>query len=250
MSSRMIRGFRGVVNRGPLLAVASVVALVRLTIPVEAAAQAPATTTPLPTRDVAAYVGHLDVSRTPDADPYYYPSRLRTVLGTAGAGFYWTEHVKTEIEVGRTSEGRTSGSRAVSVPGVPAGYRIYTVNQTITTLLSVSQSYQFFHNAWFHPFVTAGADVGWERVRVQIPEQRYYPPPVFGPTGTAPQTLPSIPIPAGPDEVEHRVTTRLFGGAGFKAYLSQRAFFRTDLRIGAMSEMRAGHFRVGFGVDF
>lgn len=223
------------------------VSLLVLTGP--ARAQPPPAASVVKARDAAVYVGLFDVTRRRE-DPYVYDTRFGTVLGTLGAGYYWTDHVKTEIEVGLTSEGDTRGSRPVDVAGVPAGFRLYTRNATTTRLVSLAQNFQFFHNQWFHPFVSAGVDLAWERTRVEIPEQRYYPPPIYGPVGTPPQSQPPVLVPARPTEVNRRLIARPFGGTGFKAYVTHHGFFRADMRIGSGGRTWTGVYRVGFGVDF
>jgi hypothetical protein len=56
-----------------------------------------------------------------------------------------------------------------------------------------------------------------------------------------------------PAHLEGPVTdyvARPFVGAGFKAYMTRRAFFRGDLRVGFKNEIDETLLRFGFGVDF
>lgn len=247
----MIRGFHGLVNRRPAAEASAVACILTaaLLAPAPTAAQSAPPPVALKTRDVGAYVGHFNIVRRQDV-PYYYDRGRDTVLGTLGVGYYWTEHVKTEFEVGRTSAADSSEPLLIEHPGVPPGYRIYTNNRTTATVVTVAQSYQFFHNQWFHPFLTAGVDVAFERTRIEIPQQVYYPPPIYGPLGTPPRSLPPVVVPGRPAEITRQVAPRAFGGAGFKAYFTERAFFRTDFRIGAGRGGRTVVGRLGFGVDF
>lgn len=40
------------------------------------------------------------------------------------------------------------------------------------------------------------------------------------------------------------------GGAGFKAYFTERAFFRTDLKLSARDGVEQLVWKVGVGIDF
>jgi outer membrane protein with beta-barrel domain len=246
----MIRGFMGVVNRDraacPAVPLLLVAALAAGATPVFAGQSGPAPAVSLPRFDAAFHLGRSHVRE--DGDEFRYERGYGVADGTASAGFYWTEHVKTDVEVTWASEGDLTGSTTADVPGVPADFRLYTRNRYRTRTLSIGQSYQFFHNAWFHPFVTAGAALGWQRERVEVPEQRYYPATVFTP-GVPAERIPVV-IPARPIETSSRIVRQAFAGAGLKAYITPRAFFRSDLRFAVGSDGRTNTIRFGFGLDF
>jgi hypothetical protein len=250
----MIRGIGGLVNRStrPTASAAIAVVTVWLLAPNAAGAQGTAPPpTPLKTYDLTAYIGNYNTGDERQQDPFYgyYERRLNRALGSAGFGFYWTEHVKTEVELGTTNTAETSGYRLVDVPGFP-GARAYTREEVRATVLTVAQSYQFFHNAWFHPFLTAGVDVGWERTRSEQPSQPYYPPIIFTPGPVTPTPPRPVQLPAGPTQDSSEVTARAFGGGGFKAYFTRSAFFRADFRVGGGGDGSSKHARIGFGFDF
>jgi hypothetical protein len=199
--------------------------------------------------DAGAFIGHFHAGLPRDEEFFYDISR-DAVLGTVAGGFYWTEHIKTDIEWGRTSEIYSTGAIAVDRPDVPSYFRLYTRNETTTNVVSLAQSYQFFHNAWFHPYLTGGVDLLWDHTDIEVPEQRFSPSAVFGPGGVIIQPAPPpIVFPAQPDKTIREFSAHAFGGGGFKAYFTPRAFFRTDLRIG-IGERSPVVARVGFGADF
>jgi len=102
--------------------------------------------------------------------------------------------------------------------------------------------YQFLDNQWVHPFVGAGLEVARERhVAESLPSsvQRL-------PTTALPLTL--RPVPAI-DNVSYSVRPVVTGG--FKFYVSQRAFVRTEVRTSFSTDRPlAIQWRGGVGIDF
>ncbi len=157
----------------------------------------------------------------------------------AGAGWYWTEHHKTEIEAAATSSIR---HRVYATPLVDELRAVTTSVFTLTLRrVAVGQQYQFRHNAVFHPYVGAGVDLTWERVL-----QHDDAVSVFEQNAREPRELrPAVTI--GPRTT---LLARPYADLGFKAYLSPRAFFRAGARVlvhGGVSEVL---LRCGLGVDF
>ena len=86
----------------------------------------------------------------------------RSVYAGAGFGWYWTDHWKTEIEAGISSSAELNVYTSAVIDRRPT-----TVNSTYefgTRRLAIGQHYQFFRNAWFHPFAGAGLDLTWEQI--------------------------------------------------------------------------------------
>jgi hypothetical protein len=159
--------------------------------------------------------------------------------GGAGAGWYWTDHLKTQVDVGAGTKGRQYRYAPIFINGQPTGSssRLEVRQQS----LAVSQQYQFFRNQWFHPHLGAGVDIARETTR-----EEYSPLFVFDPvTRTSRQHLP--PRIEGP---EHRTIARPFAEAGFKAYMTRRAFFTADTRLMYRKGLDEVLFRLGFGIDF
>jgi hypothetical protein len=141
--------------------------------------------------------------------------------GGATAGFYLTPNVKAELQTLFTHRARLSGYTLVPVPVQSFPAYQPEEHQFTAAAVSAGVAYQFGTNQWFHPFVAGGVDVMRERHEAQrpavtIPGRGFGEPPVI--------------IPAGPaiDRVDW--SARPFAGAGFKLYMTERAFIRSELR--------------------
>ena len=159
--------------------------------------------------------------------------------GAAGVGWYWTDNLKTQVDFGGGTKAEqyrysyvTTGTRSTSTSS-----RVRVQQQSV----AVGQQYQFFRNQWFHPHVGAGIDIARETTR-----ETFQPTFVYDSAArTSTQIQP--PRDVGPD---HRTIARPFAEAGFKAYMTTRAFFTADSRIKFRGGMDEVLFRLGFGVDF
>lgn len=156
-------------------------------------------------------------------------------------GYYRTPNLKFEVDIGTTGRGSVHVFEVIEIPGLPYGQYRGREHHVRSTSLALGGTYQFFENRWFHPFVSGGAIVAHETewaggsepfVAYRGPQDRVVLPP----------------LPALSESSTH---VRPFGDVGFKAYLSERAFFRTDLRVSASTRDRASIvWRAGFGRDF
>lgn len=154
-------------------------------------------------------------------------------------GFYWTPHVKLELDAATTSEGEAVAFESIAIPGQI--YPFYRSRQyrLRSTGLSGGVAYQFLENRWFHPFLGAGFDLVRRRVDADPTQQG--PPP----------RSPAPPIPDLPGSTTVSYTGRPFVGGGFKVYGSERVFFRTDVRFTLSSEgAKSVVWRAGAGFDF
>jgi hypothetical protein len=163
----------------------------------------------------------------------------RGAYGGAVFGWHWTDHHKTEIEAGVSDRVRFwtyDTYRADGLIGSAGAEYVFR-----TRRIGVAQQYQFFRNAWFHPHVAAGADLNWETTSGRIdPVIAYGPAP-----GGAREIRPGQVI-----DRDTRLHVRPFVEAGFKSYLTPRAFFRSDLRMFARRGVDEVQVRFGLGVDF
>jgi hypothetical protein len=201
---------------------------------VPARAQAPPE---MPKADLFGSLGWLN-GHKPDLAPYndWYN---RSLLSSATVGWYWTEHLKSEVEVAASTPADLYANREVTIDGRRTfASSEYTFS---TRRITLSQQYQFGRNAWFHPHLAAGLDLAWERVRQTDEEIYLY-------DSRLQQSRIVRRPPADPDRTDFR--SRPFAAAGFKAYMTPRAFFRTDLRFVAGSRLDDVLLRFGFGVDF
>lgn len=213
--------------------------LLSLAAPVARAQTAPPPPSPIARTDVSVMLGWFNADKSDTARDSYNEWYNSSLYGGLGAGWYWTDNHKTEIDFGATSEGDIYTSRPAVIDGQPT----YIASRLFfdTKRVAVSQQYQGYRNAWFHPHVAAGVDLTWETTR----EERF--PTIFydNVTRTPRQILP--PQNRGP---ETDLVVRPFAAVGFKAYMTERAFFRSDLRFTVKHGIEEVLWRVGFGVDF
>ncbi|MGH9315285.1 MAG: hypothetical protein ACRD09_13545 [Vicinamibacterales bacterium] len=207
-----------------------------------AAAQTYSTFTP-PRADAAACFGWFGANKS-ELDGYrdwYRP----VWHGSLSAGYYWTENLKTELDVGGTTRGEI-----YEIPR-PANLA-NSVNQGAvdhefsTRRLTLGQHYQFFHNAFFHPTIGGGVALTWETTEREFPAVFVRDPPVSS------RQIPTIRQvePGRTEGPETRLRTMAFAATGFKAYFARRGFFRSDLRVMFTDRVEDVTLRSGFGVDF
>jgi hypothetical protein len=207
------------------------------------AGSANAQTLAQPKWDVGSSVGLLSASPRPSDEPYgsdwYFEGRYAVSIGR-----YWTEHLKTEVELVTSGEGERFAQRYSTAPGVPPYSYPYTVQER-HTLRQVSgrMVWQFFENAWVHPYIFGGVVYDAERRETLIPPQYYYPDPR---TQTPPLTL--APASRTGPETVHRVGAS--AGFGAKVYITRNAFFNTAFVVSRATPARTASILGGFGFDF
>lgn len=205
-----------------------------LTIATNSSAQS----VPLPRGDAAGFVGW-QVAHVRTLGDFGRDDWESSLFGGVGLGLYWTEHLKTELDVGGSGTAESFRAGTVIVNGFPS-HRSSAVRFSRRTV-GVGQQFQFFENAWFHPHVAAGVNVTWER-RVEEFSPVYTYEPITGRTIVA-----EAGRIVGPDT---RVTLRPFIGTGFKAYVTPHWFFRMDSRFAFRRGFDEAHVRIGFGRDW
>jgi hypothetical protein len=201
-----------------------------------------AQTAPPPTlarRDVVGTVGWQHVNKSDLSGGSGNDWFNRGLYGGGAFGWYWTENHKTEVEAGASARARFHTYDSFPVDNTIAyGSSQYTLS---TRRVAINEQYQFFRNAWFHPHVGAGADLNWETTTEKTDALIAYTPPSGAPRVVRPALV------EGPDT---RLRVRPFGEIGFKAYVTPRAFFRSDLRVLARHGIDEVQLRVGLGFDF
>lgn len=199
---------------------------------------AAAQSAPLVRGDVSGTLGVQSVNARDDA--FYRSRRFEGgFYGDVSGGWYWTEHLKSEIDFGARTKGRAWIAEPVMFAGAQT---FYPIDKTFSRqTLAVAQQYQFFHNAWFHPHLAAGANLTWERSTVHRGAATVYDPI----TRTS-----RVVSPERTDAGRTDFAVNPFVQAGFKGYMTPRTFFTADARLmfrGGLDEIL---FRAGFGVDF
>lgn len=172
----------------------------------------------------------------------YYERWAHMALFEASAGYYWTDHLKTEIGALWTTDGETSGNGVITLPVAQVGW-VYHTNRFSARQFGIGQHWQFGRNAMFHPWIGAGVDVVHIESELDRPAQFIF---VSASPGRPAQ---SLPIEAA---VLQSVTNRAlpYAAAGFKAYFSERGFVRTDLKLQLRSGVEQVAWKIGVGVDF
>jgi hypothetical protein len=163
----------------------------------------------------------------------------RSAYGGATFGWYWTDHLKTELELGATSAAELYATRTIDIEG----QRTYlsSEHRFNTRRLVAGQQYQFFRNAWAHPHIAAGVDLTWE-----THEQRDEPIVLFDSVSR----ITRVVQPARATDPSTHLQVRPFAEVGTKLYISPRGFFRTDIRVTFGGGAEEVLLRFGFGVDF
>lgn len=169
--------------------------------------------------------------------------KASTLYAGLSLGHYWTENLKTEVNLGSGGTARFMGVDP-SFSGTPYRYGVYARYTDADAQLAIGQVYQFFHNSLFHPFVGVGVLAHHRRISKNRPAQDV-------PTGNSQYGVPTMYVSI-PSAAEARTvwTGEAYVLLGFKGYLSERAFFRADLRLAATGELKGANTRIAFGVDF
>jgi hypothetical protein len=154
----------------------------------------------------------------------------RSLYGGGAFAWYWTDHWKTEIEAGASSEAELRTYTQTIVNGRPA--TVYSEHRFSTRRLAIGQQYQFYRNVWVHPFLTAGLDLTWED---QNRRDDIYS---------------SLPSQSDRAPTRTELLARPFATVGLKAYFNSQTYFRTDMKLTFDSGVDEVIIRVGVGVDF
>jgi outer membrane protein W len=196
--------------------------------------------TPLSRADVHVVLGWQNLHKAQEVEQPYGNDWINGIaFGGVGAGWYWTDNLKTQVDFGGGTKGHQYRYEPLVVNGQTTGLSSQVSVQQQS--LAIAQHYQFFRNQWFHPHVGAGVDIARETTR-----EEYQPVYGFDPVTRISRQI----APARIEGPEHRTIARAFGEAGFKAYMTRRAFFTSDMRLMFRSGIEEVLFRFGFGVDF
>ena len=191
---------------------------------------------PLTRGDVSGTAGWLGVNTT-EFDSYN--NWHGQALFTVGAGWYWTDHLKTDIEFGASTTSQIYSAVTVDIAGRPT--YVSSLIRFRSSRVAVLQRYQFGRNQWFHPSVGAGVDIVHRRSS-QRDEPVYGYDPFTRQNGVLRQPLER--------SIGGETDVRAAAIGGFKAYITPRAFFLSDMRVTFTSRPEDVLLRVGFGVDF
>ena len=155
-----------------------------------------------------------------------------------GVGRYWTTHLKTEFGLTLMPKLDSYEYERVPMPGSQEVGYIFTDNLQHLTRFSANLTYQFFENAFTHPYVSAG-------IRFDSLREHRFRNQEIRTIGRATYTVPPL------DERAASVTARPFVALGSKFYFNERLFVRAELPIAFRSRgVYSAGFHFGFGADF
>ena len=180
-----------------------------------------------PRWDVAGSVAWLTGTDSSTPADYRNWFNAATIGGTVG--YYWSPHLKFEAEIDGSSRAAFYTTERRPAAGSP--FPVFTSSRHDVALRTASAvaTYQFFENAWVHPFVSGGAEVAHADDRIET----------FAESWTTALTASTT------------TTVRPTVGGGVKLYVSPRAFVRTDahwtIDRGGVARFT---WRSGIGVDF
>jgi opacity protein-like surface antigen len=187
--------------------------------------------------DVTGSVGWLHVNK--EELGTYDDWHSRALFGSVGVGIYWTDHVKTELQVGANDRFTVYAPARFEIAGQPFGSS--SEYEFAARRLSLTGQYQFGRNQWFHPFLGAGIEVLAERTSRRDAA-------VYSFDQVTRQSRIVRDAVAHPDRTD--VRTLALVTTGFKAYVHPRAFFLTDGRVSFDSRINEVLLRFGLGIDF
>jgi hypothetical protein len=189
--------------------------------------------------DAAGTIGWLAAdTHSHSAGPYERNNWFDSFFSSVSTGWHWTDNLKTEVDFGVGTESREFHTQPVTIAGRSTYQTIESRFKRRT--IGFSQQYQFLHNVWFHPHVAAGLNVTWERRRDDPSVIYLYDPG----TGT------SRYEPPKPGTEQKSWTANPFVAIGYKAYMSDRVFFRNDFRLAFRGGIDETTLRIGLGFDF
>jgi opacity protein-like surface antigen len=198
----------------------------------------PAPVPQLPRADAHFVIGWQNIRK--DQPQNHYNDWLNDIFyGGAGAGFYWTDNLKTQVDFGAGTRAKQYRYRQVPANGGIAyeSSRLTLRQQAV----SIGQQYQFFRNQWFHPHLGVGVELARETTT-----EEYEPITFFDNVTRTSRVI----QPARTEGPEHDFIARAFAEGGMKAYITRRAFFTGDMRMMFRHGIDEVLFRAGFGFDF
>jgi opacity protein-like surface antigen len=162
-----------------------------------------------------------------------------SLLVAVTVGHYWTDHLKTEVDASWNGQQTGDVYETIERQG---GYTYALWDYRARDIrIGISQLYQFGRNAWIHPYVGAGADIVRRQVSLdRAPQSRT----VFIQNRSVPVTL------AAASERTTTVFAHAVIKSGLKMYVTEKAFFNTELKLGLRRNVDHVVWKLGLGIDF
>lgn len=186
----------------------------------------------------AGIFGHRPAPGDDSYDNWYNEGRY-----AASIGYYWTEHLKTELEFAHSPQGDLHFQELSRVPGTGALHTVFGRSFHRLQQTSLRMVWQFGDNTWVHPYVNGGLVLDADRQRRHSPVTYSYPgdPRVVPPIVVRPEMV------SGPDTV-YRSGVSL--GFGSKFYVAPQAYINTGVQWTYARPAKTIAFYSGFGFEF
>src|SRR5687768_12256151 len=162
-----------------------------------------------------------------------------SLLTGVSGGHYWTDHLKTEVDLSwaspRDREIYETLERQGGITYALSNYRAQDVR------LGVVQLFQFGRNDWVHPYVGVGVDIVRRQATLTRDRQSRV---IYLQNRSIP-----VDIPASTD----RKTTTFAEAVvktGLKMYATEQVFFNTELKLGVRRDVGHVVWKFGMGFDF
>ena len=152
-------------------------------------------------------------------------------------GRYLTPHLKLEFMAVPPVTHHFYNDELVPVPGLPAPVYAFSEHRSRVVSVTPLLTWQFLENAFAHPFVSAGCEVGVLEERITRLQQTRR----AGLTDTVPAA----------NSRRDAVQVRPVVAAGFKSYFNERVFVRPESNL-AFGRPGISQFtlRLDVGIDF
>ena len=186
------------------------------------------------TWEATGHMGWLTVNKTglaPEWNRWYDVAAVGATVSR-----FFGPHWRAELDVATSASAEVYVQREVRVPNITFPVLVSQPQRFRMTTVAAGASYQFLDNRWFHPVVGAGIESA--RELREVSEVIY---PVQTP----------VPVTIDPPGTTATWTARPYAIVGFKWYVGERAFLRSDVRS-TFDRDRVGHvvWRGGVGFDF
>ena len=157
---------------------------------------------------------------------------------SADGGYYWTDHLKSDVGVAFFSTGEDTIDEQIKLPDGRVAQAIRELHIRHTQVV-IAGTYQFFENGFTHPYVAGGVRLSV----LGIDSTRY-------PWAYIPGNYTQVGVPS---DQRHSVELRArpFVALGGKSYFNERVFIRPEIAVGVNSHgLGQVGLRLGVGVDF
>ena len=189
----------------------------------------------LPANDIIIAIGWAGSDHKIHENRRWHGSPLVALSG----GHYWTGHLKTEVDVTWNGVRERDVYETIEHQG---GYTYALWDYRAQDIrLGVSQLYQFGRNQWVHPYLGVGADFVRRETSLDRAAQART---VFLQNRSVPVNIPAA------SESKTVTFAHAVIRSGLKMYVTEKAFFNTEVKFGFKQDVDHLVWKLGLCVDF